>query len=78
MSDPEPTHPCPATRCPREVPDHLLMCGIHWRMVQHSIQRAVNRAYDHGAGLGSAALRNAQRAAIRSVNDRIERTAEDA
>jgi hypothetical protein len=52
MSDPEPepTHPCPATLCPREVPDHLLMCGIHWRMVQHSIQRAVNRAYDHGAG----------------------------
>ena len=29
----EATHRCPAKRCTRQVPDHLLMCGQHWRMV---------------------------------------------
>jgi hypothetical protein len=65
------THACPATRCPREVPDHLLMCGIHWRMVPPPYARAVNVAYARGAGLGTVALVRAQRAAIRVVNTRI-------
>jgi hypothetical protein len=66
------THPCPARRCPRDVPDHLLMCGIHWRLVPGVNQRAVNAAYDHGRGLGTAALRAAQIAAINAVNRRLE------
>jgi hypothetical protein len=70
-----PTHPCPARLCPRDVPGHLLMCGIHWRLVPAPMQRAVNAAYDHGQGLGTLALLHAQEAAIRAVN---ERTAEDA
>lgn len=74
----EPTHPCPARHCPRSVPLHLLMCGIHWRLVPHNIRRAVNRAYDDGRGLGSAALLAAQRSAIRVVNERIEETPADA
>jgi hypothetical protein len=44
------------------------MCGIHWRMVPPAIQRAVNLAYDHGAGKGSLALLAAQSSAIRAVN----------
>lgn len=73
MSDPEPTHGCPT--CPRlGIPMHLLMCGRCWRLVPGPIQRAVNAAYDHEAGLGSLALLNAQRSAIRAVRDRMERT----
>jgi len=50
---------------------HLLMCGIHWRLVPRPLQRAVNSAY-YGPGLGSAALLAAQRAAIDAVNRRLE------
>jgi hypothetical protein len=74
-SDPM-THACPARLCPRDVPDHLLMCGIHWHMVPPPMQRAVNAAYDHGDGLGSAALRSAQMTAIRAVNNAIGDTAD--
>jgi hypothetical protein len=65
------THLCPARKCPREVPDHLLMCGPHWRLVPAPTKRAVNTAYDHGEGLGSAELTAAQDAAIRYVNRTI-------
>jgi hypothetical protein len=68
---PEPTHLCPTRRCPRQVPDHLLMCGQHWRMVPGPIQRAVNAAY-YGPGLGSPALLQAQRSAIDAVNRQLE------
>jgi hypothetical protein len=73
MTRPEPTHPCPTRRCPREVPNHLLMCGIHWRLVPRPLQRAVNAAY-YGAGVGSPALLQAQRAAIAAVNRQVEDT----
>jgi hypothetical protein len=62
------THLCPRRGCTREVPDHLLMCGIDWRRLPSPLQRAVNTAYDHGAGLGTPALRAAQLAAIEYVN----------
>jgi hypothetical protein len=64
------THLCPRRRCPREVPDHLLMCGIHWREVPRDLQRAVTTAYDGGRGLGTLALLAAQTDAIAAVNDR--------
>jgi hypothetical protein len=70
----EDTHLCPIGRCPRQVPLHLLMCGIHWRLCPSVFQRAVNAAYDNGRGLGTAALRAAQRAAIDAVNNRIAAT----
>jgi hypothetical protein len=63
------THLCPARDCSREVPDHLLMCGIDWRQVPGNLQRAVYAAYDHGRGLGTQALRDAQADAVRAVND---------
>jgi hypothetical protein len=74
----EGTHRCPPKGCPRQVPDHLLMCGMHWRLVPGPVQRAVNRAYAHGAGLGSPELLAAQAAAIRLVNERLGRTPPDA
>lgn len=70
------THLCPARTCPREVPDHLLMCGIHWRLVPAPLGRAVYAAYDRGDGLGSAELLAAQDAAIRAVNRAIGDTAD--
>ena len=70
------THLCPARTCPRLVPDHLLMCGIHWRLVPAPTKRAVNTAYDHGEGLGTPALTAAQDAAIRAVNRAIGQTDE--
>lgn len=76
MSTPAPatsTHRCPAARCPREIDDQFLMCPMHWRMCPRAIQRAVNLAYyDPAQGVGSAALRAAQLAAIRAVNTRLE------
>lgn len=71
------THLCPARRCPRMVPDHLLMCGEHWRVVPAPTKRAVNTAYDHGDGLGSPELIAAQSAAIRQVNRAIGETDAD-
>jgi hypothetical protein len=74
----EGTHRCPAKRCPRQVPDHLLMCGEHWRMVPGPVQRSVNRAWQGGAGRYSTELMAAQAAAVRVVNERLERTPPDA
>lgn len=68
----EPMHWCPAIRCPHELPEHLLFCGRHWRMVPRPLQRAVLTAWANGRGKGSPALRNAQLAAIRAVNTIIE------
>jgi hypothetical protein len=62
------THLCPRRGCPREVPDHLLMCGIDWRLVPKPLQRAVNAAYDGPESVGSPQLVAAQRAAIAYVN----------
>jgi len=62
-------HACPARRCPRvNLPDHLLMCGPHWRRVPPPLQRAVTLAYDRGRGLGTLALLAAQTDAIMAVN----------
>jgi hypothetical protein len=71
------THLCPARRCPRMVPDHLLMCGIHWRLVPGPLGRAVYTAYAGGDGIGSPELTAAQAAAIRAVNRAIGETDAD-
>jgi len=69
-------HQCPVARCPRRVPNRLLMCGIHWRLCPPHLQRAVNAAYDHGRGLmpnglPGPALAAAQVAAVRAVEARL-------
>jgi hypothetical protein len=76
MSD-TPTHRCPASRCPRDVPDHLLMCGLHWRLVPKPLARAVNAAYHGPESVGTPALVAAQVAAIRAVNRVLDQPLED-
>jgi hypothetical protein len=71
------THRCPARRCPREVPDHLLACGTHWRLVPAPLARAVYAAYDHGDGIGTPELTAAQSAAIRAMNRALGKTDAD-
>lgn len=59
------SHACPRTGCPvTAVDDSRLMCRMCWSVVPKPLQRAVNTAYARGRGLGSPALRAAQRAAI--------------
>ena len=71
------THLCPARYCSREVPDHLLMCGPHWRIVPAPLARAVNRAYRGPGSVGTPALVAAQLAAIRHVNNAIGGTPDE-
>jgi hypothetical protein len=65
------THQCPIRICPRVLPDRLLMCGLHWRLVPKELQDAVYGAYAGGRGLGSMSLYLAQDAAIRAVHTRL-------
>lgn len=70
----EDTHPCPIDRCVKtNVPDHLLMCGRHWKMVPGELQRAVYAAYRRGQGIGTPELAEAQRNAIDAVEERLRR-----
>lgn len=67
------THHCPIRICARaDIPDHLFMCLPHWRMVPEPIKHAVNRAYAHGAGVGTGELVAAHRIAIRAVNAALD------
>src|SRR5579872_1838085 len=61
------SHTCPASGCTATVSDAMLMCRKDWAKVPRPLQRAVYRAYDHGRGLGTEALRHAQDAAIRAA-----------
>ena len=56
--------PCPIVRCPRQVPPHYVMCGLHWYMVPPALRAAVR-----AAGEGACA------AALASVQDQIARNA---
>jgi len=70
IMDPSQSHRCPARKCPQWVPNHLLMCGRHWRLVPRELQAAVYRAYDAGPEAAIDLIR-AQSAAIAAVNERI-------
>lgn len=63
-------HTCHAQNCERAVPPKLLMCGNHWRMVPHGLQRAVWATYRPGQEIDkcpSADYLKAARAAIEAV-----------
>jgi hypothetical protein len=69
------THCCPVRRCTiTTLPPHLLMCGLHWRMVPPALRRHVTAAFDGGRGVGTLALFTAQAEAIVAVNDRLTGT----
>jgi len=77
-------HPCPVRHCKEsEVPDGHLMCRRHWFMVPLPMQEAVVKAYSqfcrvlrrgvpHAKLLAAATLREAQEAATKHVNERLE------
>lgn len=66
------THPCPVRPCRvREVPDHLLMCGQHWRLVPAALKTAVYAAYDGPGSVGTPELMRAQADAIKAVHARL-------
>jgi hypothetical protein len=63
-------HRCHAWGCQRVVPERLLMCGPHWRMVPPALQRRVWATYRPGQERTknpSEEYLDAARAAIRSV-----------
>lgn len=64
-------HQCPVEGCRQLLPHTKLMCLDHWRMVSKPLQDAVYAAYDHGAGIGTEELFQAQDAAITAVEARL-------
>ena len=64
-------HQCPVEGCRQLLPSSKLMCLDHWRMVSKPLQDAVYAAYDHGAGVGTDGLYQAQDAAIQAVERKL-------
>lgn len=62
------THLCPVRGCRFEVPNDKLLCPADWRLVPARAKKAVNDAWDNGAGEGTDRLVDAQMAAISAVN----------
>ena len=58
------THKCPGPKCAADVEPGMLACPRHWYQVPKPIRRAVWRAWDYGAGAGSAEHQAAMGAAI--------------
>lgn len=57
-------HECPGPECGKLVPDEMLACPRHWYQVPKPMRDAVYKAWNRGAGAGSAAHYNAMLAAI--------------
>ncbi len=64
-------HNCPAMGCTRRVGARQLMCRPHWFMVPKPLRDAVWDAWAGGLGAGSPAHRDAIRAAVDAVNDKL-------
>lgn len=68
-------HRCPLPGCHVDVPQHFLMCGMHWRMVPARLRSAVWDAYNAAHGHMTRDLSAAQLAAITAVREHLaERT----
>jgi hypothetical protein len=63
-----PTHKCPRDGCERQVGQDQLACAQDWYKIPKPLRDAVWRAWDHGAGAGSAAHTAAITAAIAALN----------
>ena len=72
MSDQSNTHACPVDSCNRRVPDHMLMCGVHWKMVHPNLQRRLYGAWARGAGAGTEVHAEAMRECIEEVNWKLK------
>ena len=63
------THLCPGPRCGGKapIPYDMLMCRADWAAVPRPIRNAVYRAWDNGAGAGTADHQRAVQLAIRAA-----------
>lgn len=61
-------HKCPIDGCKEVRPNHLLMCGDHWRCVPKSTQRAIYAAWNRGNPPDREKLLRFQMEAIDYVN----------
>lgn len=65
-------HKCPVKDCPKDgLPQHILMCVRHWRLVPHDLQREVYRKWNNGLGYGSQDHLRACGAAIAAVEKKL-------
>lgn len=60
-------HRCPGPDCTRQVPDHMLACGRHWRQVSGPTQRLVYATWGGGAGAGTIEHTEAMAKAIEEM-----------
>lgn len=60
-------HRCPGPGCVAQVPPEMLMCRRHWYQVARPLRNAVWRAWQSGAGAGTAEHAAACMAAIKSI-----------
>lgn len=63
------THTCPGPGCQADVSAAMLMCARHWYKVPRAFRSALWRAWDGGAGAGSAEHQAAMAACIRSLEE---------
>lgn len=63
------THVCAATNCQHTVPQHLLMCITHWRMVPALVQREILRSHRARSLAKTSALALAELMAYRTAVD---------
>lgn len=61
---------CPVPHCETRIDESLVVCSPHWRLIPHSLRARVKDRYAGGAGVGTAAYREAVDAAVESVADR--------
>jgi hypothetical protein len=66
-------HQCPVPGCRIVLPRTKLMCLAHWRKVPTGYRNAVHAAWDHGNGMGTEALRQAQDAALAALERKLAR-----
>jgi endonuclease I len=65
-----PNHLCPIDRCNHSLPQHLLMCSRHWRLVPRQLQQKVYAAWNRGEPRQNyVAIRSE---AIRCVNEQLQ------
>lgn len=70
------SHVCPVGACSSQVPDHMLMCGRHWRLVSSNLQSRLYRAWARGRGAGSDEHAEAMRLCIEEVEHKLTEGAE--
>ena len=67
MVDYDTTHQCPGPGCKRRVPEHMLMCSIHWYQVPAQLQSAALVAWRNWRLTGAMEHIEAVRATVKAI-----------